>query len=147
MWLWLPAFRVATVCLPPTSRTAAVTQTEMYLPPEHSWRRLWDDEALLQVAEHIIQHPHVGGVTLFGVVCRSHGFWLEEGCVVSQGGGRGQQGRRYHALLWRQQRRAKAWHENMWLQFKRLRLSVSPREADARVHEVKTQYTICRNLT
>lgn len=50
--------------------TLAVTP----LPPVHSRWCLWDDEALLQVTQYIVQHPHVGWVTLLGVVRWPHGF-------------------------------------------------------------------------
>lgn len=54
--------------------TTHTVATVTYNLPVHSRRCLWDDEALLQVTEHIIQHPNVGGVALFRVVCRPHGF-------------------------------------------------------------------------
>lgn len=54
--------------------TTHTVATVTFLLPVHSRRCLWNDEALLQVTEHIIQHPDVGGVTLFRVVCRPHGF-------------------------------------------------------------------------
>lgn len=80
------------------------TATPHVLPPVHSWSWLGADEALLQVTENIVQHPDMGRIALFGVVCRPHHFWLEESCVVSERGGCVQQGRRYHAPLWRQGR-------------------------------------------
>lgn len=71
------------------------------LPPVHAWSWLWADEALLQVTENIVQHPDMSRIALFGIICRPHHFWLEECRTVSEGGGSRQQGRRYHAPLWR----------------------------------------------
>lgn len=45
-----------------------------FLLPENARGRLGQKEALLQVTQHIIQHPHVGGVALFRVISRPHHF-------------------------------------------------------------------------
>lgn len=76
------------------------TQMVSFLLPENTRGCLGQNEALLQVTQHIIQHPHVGGVALFGVVSWPHHFWLEESCVVSESGGWGEQQRRRGTDVW-----------------------------------------------
>lgn len=61
-------------------------------PEDPEWRPR-HHKALLQVAQHVVEHPDVRGVSLLGVIGRSHGLRLEEGCVVPQQGGRGEQRR------------------------------------------------------
>lgn len=59
--------------------------------PEDPQRRTRHHKALLQVAQHVVEHPDVRGVSLLGVIGRPHGLRLEEGRVVPQQGGRGEQ--------------------------------------------------------
>lgn len=62
----------------------------MGLPVQACWRG-WDEEASLEALQDIVQHAHMGGISLLGVVGRPHALRLEEGGVVSQDGGGQQQ--------------------------------------------------------
>lgn len=74
----------------PLPRLHPSTPSSPPSPEDPQWRPR-HHKALLQVAQHVVEHPDVRGVSLLGVIGRPHGLRLEEGCVVSQQGGRGEQ--------------------------------------------------------